>query len=293
VIAANTAKLVVRPLAENPLQTNPLRPDHAQASLPEPCIMQVSRRRIMFAVRFILAFVALLFLSAPAASHAETTVRSVIAKVMQAYGGRDAVEKIKAVRAEGRIVAFAFDAEGTYSYRVAGGRKMRVDIDYGRFAEHRVLNGERAMVQQGEGGPEVLTMGPNYLSVLYQYAQLRLPWALTAWANRIRYEGQKVDNGRTMEVLTLDADRGLVVKIYVDAASDRIVKTSSAFRMGNAEMVLSSAFSDFREVGGTVLPFRFVNFAGGDKIAETTIDRYELNPPLADNVFAIPGADTQ
>ncbi|MEJ2690188.1 MAG: hypothetical protein P8130_09610, partial [Deltaproteobacteria bacterium] len=116
----------------------------------------------MRTVKSILSFVALMTLL-PAPGLADTTVQDVITKVMHAYGGKGTVEKILSVCAKGKIVAFAFNAEGSYSYCVAKDRKLRVDIDYTTFSEHRVLNGQIAMVQPGDGSSSVLSTGPNYL----------------------------------------------------------------------------------------------------------------------------------
>ncbi len=238
-------------------------------------------------VKCLLSLVAALLLLMPVPGHAAPTAQEVIARVMQAYGGRDTVEKIKSVCAQGRIVAFAFNAEGTYSYCVARDRKLRVDIDYTSFAEHRALNGQRAAVQQGDGVRQVLTDGPNFRSVVYQYEQLSLPRSLLTLAGRIRFEGSERLDDQPVDVLSFEVDSGLLLKIYVNAATGRIVKTSGTIRMAGTQMVLASNFSDFRKVGNTILPFKFVNYAGGEKIAETSIQGYELNPQLAVDTFRI------
>jgi len=228
----------------------------------------------------------------PGTARTETSAKEVIEQVMHAYGGAETVGKIRTVCAKGKIVAYAFNAAGTYSYCVAKDRKLRVDIDYGSFVERRVLNGQRAFVRQGDGSTQILTGGMNYLSVVYQYEQLSLPGALLNHADRIRYDGHERHGDRQVEVLSMDFDGSLPIKIYVDAASGRIVKTSCAFRMGKTQMVLSSDFYDFKAVGKTIFPFRFVNYAGGEKIAETSILEYEPNSSPAKDTFLIPETDS-
>ena len=218
-----------------------------------------------------------------------TTTQEVISKVMQAYGGQEAVEQVHSVCATGRIVAFAFnDAQGSYSYCVTNDRKLRVDIDYTEFAEHRVLDGPTAYVQTGGNSTQSLTSGPNYLSVVYQYEQLNLPRTLLENRKKIRYAGREQLAGEAVDVLDLDTGSGLTVKIFVDDASGHIVKTSGIFQFSGSQMILSAEFSDFRSVGQTIFPFRFVNFASGEKIAETSIQSYELNPNLSAETFQSP-----
>ena len=248
---------------------------------------QVYGGRSMAAAKFMVSVVALLVLL-PVSGRPDSEVQDVIAKIIHAYGGKDTVEKIHAVCANGRIVAFAFNAEGTYSYCVARNRRLRVDIDYTTFAEHRVLNEQSAYVQHGDGSTQTLTGGAGYLAVIYQYEQLSLPRALLDPAARVYYEGRELHDDRPADVLSLGDAGSPRIKIYVDAASGRIVKTSGSFRMGGSQMVLSSDYYDFRKVENTIFPFKFVNYAGGDKIAETSIRSYELNPSLAGQTFRIP-----
>ena len=238
-----------------------------------------------------LVFLAALLLLLPVPARADSTARQVIAKVMQAYGGSDTVEEIHSVCARGRIVAFAFNTQGTYSYCVARDRRLRVDIDYTSFSEHRLLNGRRALVQQGDGASQVLTGGPNFRSVVYQYEQLSLPRSLLNPAVRVRYEGRELlHDDQPVDVLSLQSGGSSLIKIYVDASSGRIVQTSGTIRMGGTQMVLASEYSDFRKVGNTIFPFKFSNYAGGEKIAETSIDSYTLNSELAADTFTIPDA---
>ena len=78
---------------------------------------------------------------------------------------------------------------------------------------------------------------------------------------------------------------GPPMKIYIDAQSFYIVKVSGYFSMGGGSMELSAVFSEFRKVSGTYLPYRITNFAGGERIAETHIQEYKVNTPMAESLF--------
>ncbi len=82
------------------------------------------------------------------------------------------------------------------------------------------------------------------------------------------------------------------MKLYVDPESGRIVKDSGVFTIGGTRTELSSEFHDFRKVEGRLLPFRIVNYAGGQRIGEIRIHEYRVNPQLPDSLFAsAPAAD--
>ena len=53
---------------------------------------------------------------------------------------------------------------------------------------------------------------------------------------------------------------------------------------------LETTFSDFREVGGVVFPHRFRTRAKGDeRVLEVIVEGAELNPPIDDARFEMPG----
>jgi hypothetical protein len=75
------------------------------------------------------------------------------------------------------------------------------------------------------------------------------------------------------------------MEVFVNAENYRIVKSIGTFTMGSQSTSLSSEFSDFRNVDGVLFPFRIVNYAGGNRIAEITIARYLVNPTIDDSLF--------
>jgi hypothetical protein len=206
-------------------------------------------------------------------------VSLIIEKVGKAYGGREALDKVKSIYAKGRITAFAFGEEGLYVRYFERGRRLRVDIDYPNSPEHRVLNGTKGY----EGGSEVT--GDRYLAMVYQYKQLDLPYGLLHDGYRITYEGSGKVDGKEAEVLGLIDKEGPPMKIYIDPQSFYVVKVSGEFSVGGGTMALSAVFSEFRKVDGTYLPFRITNFAGGQRIAETHIQEYKVNVPMAEYLF--------
>lgn len=202
---------------------------------------------------------------------------------MDAYGGRRAVENVRSVYMKGKIRALAFDDKGTYAYYLRRERKLRVNIRYSRSTEERILNGYNGYESSGTGFSPV--SGDRYLGIVYQYRQIDLPYSLLGDTYRITYEGLTEVNGRKAHILGLRSAEGPPMKIYVDAKSFFIVKVSGLFSMDGSTMTLSAEFSDFRKVQGIELPFRIVNFAGNQEIAETVVGKYEINPDIKDSLF--------
>lgn len=110
------------------------------------------------------------------------------------------------------------------------------------------------------------------------------------------------DGRRTAELLTVknsseETDEILVV----DAAGDRVVLTI-ARESGQVTRIAYETLtvtgepveevelrSDFRPVGGLVLPFKIVTFRQGKKLRETTVHDYAFNEPMPASLFTPAG----
>ncbi len=212
-------------------------------------------------------------------------VKSLIQNVIRTYGGSAAVENVKSVHAVGNIKALALNDEGNYVRYFKKGGKLRVDIRYRRSSELRILNGGKGY-ESIDSAPITEVTGDRYLAMLYQYKQLDLPGGLLGSAYQIRYEGETNINGAEAEVLGLNDPEGPPMKVYIDQRTFHILKISGSFRVGNETMTLSAEYSDYRKVDGTILPFKIVNFADGQKIAETSIVDYRINSQMNDTLFS-------
>jgi hypothetical protein len=204
---------------------------------------------------------------------------ALVEKVVRAHGGREALENLRAVYARGRITAFMRRDEGTYERYLVRPGKLQVDIRYRRMSERRVLTGARGF-RGVDDGPLVEVEGPRYFSMLYQYLSLDMPYVLMTGKHRVSHEGFETGDGRRTDVLGVEVEGGLPVRVYVDAGTGHVVKTTGYFAVGGKTASLSAEFSDFRTLGGVALPYRVVNYASGLKIGETLLEEYRVNPPL-------------
>ena len=199
--------------------------------------------------------------------------RIIIHKVINAYGGKKAIENITSLYARGLINAISFSNKGSYEYYFKRGGKLKVDIEYSRSSERRILDGRK--------GYESINMAPfsevaaeGYLGMEYQYKQLDMPYELLKDVPHIRYEGQIDLAGVETAVFDLNDHDGPPMKLYIDMRNFHIVKVSGSFSMGDNKMFLSSEYSDFRKIHGNTLPFKISNYAGSQLIAETVIIEY-------------------
>ncbi len=237
-------------------------------------------------------FTVLFLLSTPEASfaygnnHGREGSRSIIKKIISAYGGPNAIRNIKTVHAAGFVAAFMRQDWGSYELYFKRPRKLRVETNYRHSSETRILNGD-----QGYRGTdqEPLSQVRDYrfFAMLYQCKHFDLPYGLLSGVYRISIKGKALLHGRPVVILHLTDSEGTRMDVCIDAGTSLIVKVTGYISLaGGRTAVLSSEFSRFRKVAGTVFPFRIVYFAEGQKIAEATMNKYLVNAPLPDSLFA-------
>ena len=177
---------------------------------------------------------------------------------------------------------------GTYEFYFKRGGKLRVETKYAHSSEVRLLNDERGY-RSTDTLPFEEVYGPRFLSMVYQYKHLNILHDLITGAYRIRSLGLSHAGGDNIEGFRLNDKEGTVMDVFIDKQTFFIVKVTAYFSAENKQIDLSAEFSDFRKVEGAVFPFRITNYAGGLKIAQTVIEKYSLNPPVADSFF-VPSA---
>jgi len=204
-------------------------------------------------------------------------------KIIETYGGRERLARVLSVAAEGRITALIRGDEGTYKRAMRRDGKLFVDINYTRSTERRILNGTKGY--RGIGGQLEEVSGPRYLAMVYQYDELSLPFGLLDDSLTVAEPRRDILNGANVLVLRCTDRTGNDMEVFVSEENYRIVKSIGTFSMGSQSTSLSSEFSDFRTVDGVLFPFRIINYAGGNRIAEIVITRYLVNPKIDDSLF--------
>lgn len=234
-------------------------------------------------VTFLLILVALIVALASCTQQSAQDNGKITEEIIEAYGGRERLSKVVSIAAEGRITALTRGDEGTYRRALRRDGKLFVDIRYRRSTETRILNGTRGY--RGTGGQVEEAFGPRYLAMVYQYNELNLPYGLVDNTFTVAELRRDTLNGADVRVLRCTDRGGNAMEVFVNAENYRIVKCIGTFVMGPQSTSLSAEFSHFRTVEGILFPFRIVNYAGGNKISETIITRYLINPPLDDSLF--------
>ena len=213
-------------------------------------------------------------------------IQTLVAKIVAAYGGGKVIEETTSVSAIGEIEALMRQDRGSYELSFKRPRKLRVDIRYQRSSETRVLDGNTGY----RGANDVSLSEVNGLSLVamvYQYKHFDLPYGLLFGTYSIKMEGERELDGKTVEVIHLSDTEGPPMDVYVDTETFHIVRVTGNFAADDGRtMALSSEFSNFKKVGDAVFPFKVINYAGGQRIAEIVMKSYKINLAIPEHLFA-------
>jgi hypothetical protein len=206
-----------------------------------------------------------------------------VSRVLSAYGGEKALRRVESVVYRGEIEATMRRDRGREVIYFQRPRRLRVNIEYSRSREERVLNGSRGWRNSGEGFSEV--QGPPLEAMAFQYNHLDLPLGLIEGNYRIALR-EESRNGKDYPVLTLKGAEGPPMEVTIDPDSGLILHVAGIFQMGRQTTRLEVDYGDYRPVVGVMLPHRIVNYAGGMEIARTVFDQVEVNKKLEPQIFS-------
>lgn len=229
------------------------------------------------------AFIVLSFASAGYPEAQKEHEEALVARILDAYGGKENLSRVFSLSAEGRIKKNSPDDIGSYVRHMQRDRKLFVEIRYTSATERRVLNGKKGY--RGMDGKLEEVKGPPYDAMVYQYNQIDLPFGFLDGSFRVVSVHRDSFNGEDVNVLRLQDNAGYELDISVKAADSVILRAIGYFKVGSSQTNLGAEFSDFRKVEGILLPFKIINYARGSKLSETTITQYRINPRIDNSLF--------
>jgi hypothetical protein len=215
----------------------------------------------------------------------EGQMQRTVNNVLEAYGGKNNVLKIKTISAHGRIDGFLRKTSGGYARTMRRPGELRIDIMPERGGEVRILSNGKGL--QGSG-PRLSAAKPTSLSSMrYQYGYLDLPMSLADGSAKAIHRGVEELHGRPMEILFVELTSAPNLKVYIDFETHLVRRVEAKFDMGGmGSSVLGTEYDNSKIVDGAVFPLTLNNFAGGKNISVLTITRLTINQALPDGVFS-------
>ena len=140
---------------------------------------------------------------------------ALIDRVLAAYGGKAALDKVKAYRMEGSVSS-VMRGNGALVRTFARPDRLKITLDYPNHPEARILDGGKGWRSDGKGN---MAAAEGFLltSMVLQAARADLPWILDERRATIRLLAP-MDGGK-LQGLEIPLGEGLTLTVYADTAT--------------------------------------------------------------------------
>lgn len=200
--------------------------------------------------------------------------QTIVEKVIEAYGGRAALERIKVIKESGTVRSLRLAKTGRLERVLELPAKLKVDINYpGGPHEQRLTTPEGAW-RSGRPAP-----APMHAAMMLQAARFQLPLILTKHAVTLVVE----DSKQVTLALKLSNTTGLEVQI--DKKTWHIAQSIGRMQMGSVALEFIADYSDFKKVEGVLFAHREELQAMGQATGVAVIDKIEINSPVKADYF--------
>jgi len=225
----------------------------------------------------------------PLAAEELKTADEVIAKYIQAIGGREKMDAIKTMKCTGKF-AFQGGMEAPLTMEFKRPNKVRVEFTFQGMTGTQAFDGELGwfiMPFTGRTDPE--KMSPDQLKAIEDQADFDGPLVdYQKKGHKIELLGKDEAEGSPAYKLKVTKKSGEVEYQFLDAEQFIPIKTAGKREFQGMQMEYEVAFGDFRSVAGMLFPHVIRQKTGQMGENTMTLEKVEANVPIEDERFAMP-----
>lgn len=204
-----------------------------------------------------------------------TDLDALLAKTVDAYGGREALSRSCVVRQTGRVVIpGGGKGDGALTRIFRKPDKLRIEISYPMEpTEVRILSGAKGW-RQGQA-----VFGPAYDAMALQAARIALPLNLLEGKRNLKLLGDAEKDGKRLGVLEFALGGGMTLTVEIEKETGYIVRTvgkSAGMGKGSFAIEFVATYGDFRKADGLLFAFREGNFAMANHTGDTILEKVEI-----------------
>lgn len=220
--------------------------------------------------------------------------RDVVTKIVGAYGGADKLKMTKTMpyRSHGthRSISGVSGASNSLVCDItAHGDKIRLETQM--LGQPMILgfNGTTGWTQFGDWVNPSSETTVKRMSDEMRHG-LSLLCDINDPACKVEYTGKKAAQKRTCDVLRVYAADGKPTTFYADQASHLILRSEfvGVDHEQGVPALQSVEYFDYRPIGGTLAPYKTVEYTGSKETSDTALDRIELGVNVDDGIFEMP-----
>ena len=226
----------------------------------------------------------------PAAGFGQT-VDEVIAKNIQAHGGMDKLKSVETIRTTGKLTAGQFRAGFLQENKRPD--KVREETIIQGLAQVQGYDGKTGwQVNPFQGRRDAELLSADDLKSLQEDADIDGPLAdYKQKGHTAELMGHDSVEGTDCYKVKLTLKNGDVRIYFLDADSFLELKVETQSKIRGTVQYTEMFYGDYEQVNGIYYSFAFEQGQKGspDRV-KFTVDKIEINTPLADSLFTMPAA---
>jgi outer membrane lipoprotein-sorting protein len=231
-----------------------------------------------------------LLFAALAVPGAAQTVDEVIAKHLEARGGVARIKAVKSIKLTGKMT-LGPGIEAPVVLEMKKPASVRMEMTFQGNTGIQAYDGKTGWSISPMAASKIPEpMSAEDLKDMEEQADL--DGSLVDWkakGHTVELLGKEKVEGSDAFKLKVTLKNGDVRYVYIDVDSSLELKTDAKRMIRGSEVETESVSSDYKEVGGLVLPHTIVQGPKGSPQKQTiTIDKVELDVPLDDALFKMP-----
>lgn len=232
----------------------------------------------------------LAFLLTAAAQESGPSVDDIVKKSIDARGGLEKLKTIQSVKMTGKLVMGGGQMESPMTLQMKRPGSMRMDMSFQGQNIVQGYDGTTAWtINPFTGGAEAQKMEADEAEGMIDSSDMDGTLVdYAAKGSKVVLTGKEDVAGRPAYKLKVDKKNGKTETIYVDAASFMEVKSVAVRKIMGTDTELETFVSDFKPVGGVLMPHVIDSKSEGNSVMTINIDKIEANAAIDDAVFKMP-----
>ena len=205
----------------------------------------------------------------------------ILKNAVKSLGGEKVLRRLSSKQKKGTITRIRDNVNGNFLSQNSQPNFFTETFDVSGFENSVGFNGKSGWRRDSQNGLRTLT-GDEGKSLQAEAAYRNNLWLnYKKEKSKISSGGQTQINGKQANIVSLNTAKGVLIKIYFDAASGLPVREEFP------QLFLITDYADYRNVNGVQEPFLITSTIDNEKY-EIKLDSVVHNSPIAKTVFDFP-----
>ena len=228
------------------------------------------------------------FVAGAAAAAFAMDVDELVAKTIEAQGGKENTQAVKSMKTTGKFMMMGMDFPFT-TYHLRPG-KMRIESTVQGAVMVQCFDGEVGwMVNPMMGSSDPQKM-PSVQEKNFKF-QADMDGYLIDWKEKgytIEYIGTDDVEGTEVHHLKVDTNQEFILDIYIDSEYFLPIKITTKGTEEGSEFEADTFMSDYKEVGKLVVPHSIDNRMEGQTVNQILLETIEYDVEIDPTIFVMP-----